>query len=296
MSITTEISRIQADRNTIRTKLVELGLATNTAKLDALAAAIEGLVNRGAVSVEVLEGQTYTIPAGYHNGSGVVKAMTDVAGEAQKYKTQAKTVTPTKAQQSIAPDSGYYALESVTVNAIPDAYQDVTDVTATAANVLTGSVFVTAAGVVTAGTMPNNGAVDETLTGTKVLYTIKKGYHNGSGKVKIVLDEKTVTPTKSTQVIMPDTGKVLGAVEVKPIPAAYQDVTGVTATPETVLSGSKFVDSTGSLKSGAVVVRDAATYPLDGLTTTNFTVPAGYHGGNTKVALTDDIEEALAAI
>lgn len=296
MSITTEISRIQADRNTIRTKLVELGLATNTAKLDALAAAIEGLVNRGAVSVEVLEGQTYTIPAGYHNGSGVVKAMTDVAGEAQKYKTQAKTVTPTKAQQSIAPDSGYYALESVTVNAIPDAYQDVTDVTATAANVLTGSVFVTAAGVVTAGTMPNNGAVNETLTGTKVIYTIPKGYHNGSGKVKIVLDEKTVTPTKSTQVIMPDTGKVLGAVEVKPIPAAYQDVTGVTATPETVLSGSKFVDSTGSLKSGAVVVRDAATYPLDGLTTTSFTVPAGYHGGNTSVALTDDIEEALAAI
>ena len=296
MSITTEISRIQADRNTIRTKLVELGLATSTDKLDALAAAVEGLVNQGAVSVEILEGNTYTIPAGYHNGSGVVKAMTDAAGDALRYKTQAKTVTPTKSQQSVTPNSGYYALESVTVNAIPDAYQDVTDVTATAETVLTGKVFVDVDGTVVVGTMPNNGAVDATLSVTDPFYTVPKGYHNGSGKVKIVFDEKSVTPTKSYQTVVPDTGKVLGAVEVAPIPKAYQDVTGVTATPETVLAGSKFVNAEGEVKSGAVVIREAATYPLDGLTTTSFTVPAGFHGGNTSVALTDDIENALAAI
>jgi len=53
MSIAQRISTIQTDRNTIRAKLVELGLATNTDKLTALAAAIEDIVNQGAVSVEI---------------------------------------------------------------------------------------------------------------------------------------------------------------------------------------------------------------------------------------------------
>ena len=39
MSISTEISRIQTARNTLRTKAVDLGIGTNTDKLDALATA-----------------------------------------------------------------------------------------------------------------------------------------------------------------------------------------------------------------------------------------------------------------
>lgn len=148
MSIATEISRLQTDRNTIRAKLVELGMATNTANLDALSAAIEGLVNRGAVSATVQEGDTYTIPAGYHNGSGTVSG---VAGGGN-YTLQSKTVTPTKKQQNITPDSGYYGLSDVTVAPIPDAYQDVSSVTAGAGDVLTGKVFVTADGKVVTGT------------------------------------------------------------------------------------------------------------------------------------------------
>ena len=92
MSTATEISRLVDARNTIRDKLVDLGLAASTAKLDALATAVDGITNRGAVSATVQEGDTYTIPAGYHNGSGTVSG---VAGGGS-YNLQSKTATPTK--------------------------------------------------------------------------------------------------------------------------------------------------------------------------------------------------------
>lgn len=287
MSVSTQIERLQTDRNTIRDKLIELGLAESTANLTALAAAIADIVNQGAVQVEILEGTSYTIPAGYHNGSGTVKAMTDTTGEAEKYKVQTKTVTPTKSQQSVTPDTGYYALGAVTVNAIPEAYQNVSSVTAAAANVLVGKVFVTADGTVTTGTMANNGAVSQTLDGTTVTYTIPAGYHNGSGKVTISLETKTVTPTKSAQTVTPTSGKVLSQVTVKAIPDEYQDVTGVTATAAKVLEGWKFVDSSGELVTGTmtdngIVLKELYTNDK------SYTIPEGYHPGTGVVKVTSE--------
>ena len=437
MSVATEIARLQADRNTIRDKLIELGMATSTANLSALAAAIEDIVDQGAVQVEILEGTSYTIPAGYHNGSGTVKALTDTAGEAAKYKVQAKTVTPTKSKQSVTPDTGYYALSAVTVNAIPEAYQNVSSVTAVAGNVLVGKVFVTADGTVTTGTManntgavkmtdgislvpngstvrlsipstgagyyddtstiaasysdmanaigltgdnlvegttvlgvsgtiPNRGAVSQVLSGTTVSYTIPLGYHNGEGKVTITLEEKSVTPTKSAQTVTPTSGKVLSKVTVNAIPAAYITTTDATAVAANILSGKTayvngakvtgtMTDNTGAVKmtdgislvpngstvrlsipstgvgyyddtatvaasysdmataigltankiiagntilgvAGSVPNRGAVSATIDGLTTTSYAIPEGYHNGSGKVSLTDDIEEALAAI
>ena len=294
MSISTELSRIQANRNTIRAKLVELGMATSVDKLDALASAIDGIVNRGAVSVEILEGTTYTIPAGYHNGSGVVKALTDTEGETEKYKTQAKTVTPTKKQQSVTPDVGYYALSSVTVGAIPDAYQDVSSVNAVAGDVLTGKIYVTSDGTVTTGTMPNNGAVNRTLDVTTISYTIPKGYHSGTGKVQIVLETKTVTPTKSVQDITPTSGKVLSKVTVAAIPDNYIDTSDADAVAANILA-DKTAYVKGAKVEGTMPNNGTTGGSIDGLTTTSYTIPSGYTSGGT-VNLTSDIEEALAAI
>ena len=214
MSISTEITRIQTARNTIRAKAVELGIGTGTDTLDKLATAIEGIENRGAVSAEVQEGATYTIPKGYHNGSGTVSG---VAGGGN-YKLQSKTATPTKAQQNITPDSGFYGLSDVTVSPIPDTYQDVSAVTAGAGDVLTGKIIVDKTGKVTTGTMPNNGTVTQTLTTAAPSYTVPKGFHSGTGVVKIVPETKTATPTKSAQTIEPTEGKVLSSVEVAAIP------------------------------------------------------------------------------
>lgn len=291
MSIATQITRLQAARNTIRTKLVALGLVQSTANLDDCADAIEGIENRGAVSASVQEGATYTIPKGYHNGSGTVSG---VAGGGN-YTLQSKTVTPTKSQQNVTPDDGNYGLSDVTVEAIPSNFQDVTPVTAGAADVLANKVIVDATGKSVAGTMPNNGAVTQTLNTTTTSYTVPKGYHNGSGKVSITPETKTVTPSKSVQNVAPSTGKVLSKVTVNAIPAAYQDVTGVTAVAAHVLDGDFFVDKTGAKVEGTMPNNGAVSGSIDGLTVTSFSVSAGYTSGGA-VSLTDDIETALSEI
>ena len=113
-------------------------LATRTAY--ARGAKITGqMVNNGAVTgtISTKAGQ-YTIPIGYHDGSGKVsinsteqdkivegniKSGVTILGVTGTYSgatinAQSKTVTPSTTQQLVQPDSGYDYLSSVTVNAI----------------------------------------------------------------------------------------------------------------------------------------------------------------------------------
>ena len=290
------ITALTGSRNTIRTKLVDFGLVTGTAKLGDCATAVDGIANNGAVDISVQEGESYTIPKGYHNGSGVVKG---VAGGGN-YTLQPKTVTPTKSQQSITPDQGYYGLSGVTVKAIPENFQDVSATTATAADVLATKVFIAANGTTTTGTMVSNGAVSKTLDATtgNQSYTIPAGYHNGNGKVTVVLEEKTATPTTTTQNITPTAGKVLSKVTVSAIPAIYGDATEADAVAANILSGKKAIvkaNNVATMVEGTMTDNGTLTGSIDGLTTTSYTIPSGYTAGGT-VSLTNDINEALAAI
>jgi hypothetical protein len=292
VTIEDKLLGIETSRNAIRAKLVELGLVESGAKLDALAAVISQIVNQGAVSVEIREGETYTIPAGFHNGSGTVSG---VAGGGE-YKLQpTKEVTPTKAQQNVTPGSGFYGLEGVTVLPIPSIYQDVSSVNATAADVLTGKVIVLSDGTVKAGTMPDNGAVNKSLDATTISYTIPKGYHNGSGKVSIALEEKSVTPTKSEQTITPTTGNVLSKVKVAAIPAAYIITDDADATAAQILDGmTAYVK--GVKVEGTMPNNGAVSGTVNGITTTEVSIPAGYTPGG-KVTFDDTkIAEMIDAI
>ena len=279
------ITALTTSRNTIRTKLVDFGLVAGTAKLGDCATAVDGITNNGAVDISVQEGESYTIPRGYHNGAGVVKG---VAGGGN-YTLQPKTVTPTKSQQSITPDQGYYGLSGVTVKAIPENFQDVSATTAAAADVLATKVFIAADGTTTTGTMSNNGAVSKTLDATtgNQSYLIPAGYHNGNGKVTVVLEEKTATPNKNAQNITPTAGKVLSKVTVNAIPKQYGDATGKTVTAAGLLEGEtaigwdsaeeKAVPITGTMpNNGAVGTTLDATKDKQ-----SYNVPAGYTTGGT---------------
>lgn len=96
--------------------------------------------NRGAVSGTIsTKAGTYTVPQGYHDGSGTVsidsteqakiiagniKSGVEILGVEGTYtgeaiSAQSKSATPSWSQQTILPDSGYDYLSQVTVAAIP---------------------------------------------------------------------------------------------------------------------------------------------------------------------------------
>ena len=283
----------QNSRNIIRAKLVELGLAESGAKLDALAAIIDNIVNRGAVSAQVKEGEVYVIQEGYHNGAGTVVG---VAGGGNYTLEPTRTVKPTKKQQPITPASGFYGLEGVIVEAIPNIYQDVSSVTAAAGDVLTGMIIVLADGTIVAGTMPDNGAVNKTLDATTVSYTIPAGKHSGTGVVKITLEEKTgIVPTKASQTITPTAGKVLSKVVIEAIPEKFVDNSGVTASDADVLDGKPY-GAPGEVRTGTMPNNGAFSGSLNGITTTSVDVPAGYTSGGTVNFDDTKIVEMLDAI
>lgn len=133
---------------------------------------------------------------------------------------------------------------------------DSQDATVQVAEILDGETAY-ARGTKLTGTMPNNGAVSLTISNVNDELTIAQGYHDGSGKVSILNTEKaniiadnirqgitilgvkgnlkpssavivqstkTVTPSKFSQTITPDSGfNALAQVVVNTIPYAEVD-------------------------------------------------------------------------
>ena len=132
---------------------------------------------------------------------------------------------------------------------------DTSDATVAVAEILTGKTAYVRGAKIT-GTMPNKGSVTGNISAKAQKFTIAQGYHDGSGYVQIATTEqekliatnirqgvtilgvegsmsgsegvvaqsKTVTPTTTTQTVMPDDGYThLSQVTVNPIPYAESD-------------------------------------------------------------------------
>ena len=169
-------------------------------------AKIEGsMPNRGAVDITLAANGSYTIPDGWHNGSGRVhQSLTEQAGSTITPGTSNKLAVPAgrwvTGNVYVVGDNDLSAgniKENVNIFGIKGTFvgTNCRDANAGAAQILTGySGYVNQAKV--SGTMPNRGAVDTSI-GANGSYTIPNGYHNGSGKVKQSLTEQagwSITP------------------------------------------------------------------------------------------------------
>lgn len=91
-----------------------------------------------------------------HNSLGEAITGTYVPSGSGVIVEPNKTVTPSKSQQVVTPSTGYDALAQVTVAAIPAPYQDVTGVTASAGDVVSGKSIVDSTGATVNGTLVIN--------------------------------------------------------------------------------------------------------------------------------------------
>ena len=104
------------------------------------------MANNGAVSGTIsTKAGAYTVPIGYHDGSGKVTiasteqakiiatnirqgvtilGVTGTMSSTEGLNAQSKTVTPTAAGFDVVPDSGFNSLASVTVAPIPYVESD----------------------------------------------------------------------------------------------------------------------------------------------------------------------------
>lgn len=225
--------------------------------------------------------QTITADSGYDGLSSV---------QISAIQTQTKSSTPSETAQTVTPDSGKF-LTSVSVGAVSSTYvgsdidrRSSTDLTASGATVtapagyyaeaasksVAGGSATTPATTITANPTINvsaSGLITASVSGSQnVTPSVSAGYvSSGTAGTVSVSGSKTqqlttkaaatITPTKSSQTAVASGVYTTGAITVAAIPAAYQDVTGVTAAAGDVVSGKDIVDSSGAVVHGSLVIQ-----------------------------------------
>ena len=276
--ITTELQRIIDARDEIRTKLISMGLAVSTDQLDDLADAINEIINRGAVSQSLDANTTsYTVPAGYHNGSGTVSIT-----------PEEKTATPSTSVQNITPTNGK-VLSKVTVSAMPNGTAGTP--VATKGNVSNHTISVTPSvtntpGYIAGGTITGTSvsvAASELVSGTKSINSNGSNidvtnYEKVNVSVVPSLQSKTdINPLTTSQTIEADSGYYgLSSVEINAMPG------GVTTAPASIS------DTGATLTVGTNTLTLSKTVSVTPSVTTAGYVSSGT-AGNSDVSLTGTV-------
>lgn len=160
-----------------------------------------GITDQIAVSSGYYTGGNITVKGDNNLVAGNIKNGVSIFGVSGTLEQgsdpvlQNKTVTPTKSQQSVAADSGYDGLNTVTVNAIPSEYVTTTDATASAGDLLSGKTAYVNGNKIT-GTISTKTSSDLTASGATV--TVPSGYYASSASKSIA------TATQATPSITVD--------------------------------------------------------------------------------------------
>ena len=170
-------------------------------------------------------------------------------------KLQTKTVTPTKSQQNVSPDSGYDGLSGVTVNAIPDNYVIPTgtvNITANGTHDVSGKASVVVAVPSSQPTLnaPTIAINDKTLTITNPasngnFVTKFKVFSNGTALTEAVIKGSTTTVDLST--LLTEAGTY--SITAKASAANFNDSAASSAVEYIVQAAQKYtitVTNTGS--------------------------------------------------
>lgn len=96
----------------------------------------KGYTDGGTIAIDDTE-KAKLIPGNIRQGVTVL-GVGGTMSPSEGVNAQEKTVTPTKSQQVVQPDSGYTHLTQVTVGAIPSQYITTTDATAEAGDIAKG--------------------------------------------------------------------------------------------------------------------------------------------------------------
>ena len=193
--------------------------------------AIGTMPNNGATNLTIdgINKTSVNIPEGYTSG-GIVSMTDDIENEVD---TQSDLITQ---------------IATILENKAAGGGVDLPELTNPATNdkILSSYETIDGNGNKLTGTMVNNGSVSKQLDVSTTSYTIPEGYHNGSGKVTVSTETKTVSPTTSQQTVTPTSGKVLSGVTINAMPTATQ------ATPSISVSSSGLITASATQSAGYV--------------------------------------------
>ena len=234
--------------------------------------------NIGSVSATLDAGDSYTIPAGYHDGTGVIDAtgmgdQTPGTATAERildtYTAWVNGSQITGTMPNIGSESE--ALNCGSTHTISKGYHDGTGViraaslasqtsaTATAADILdTKTAWVS--GVKLTGSMTNNGAITQTIN-AGATYTIPAGYHNGNGVITgASLDGQTPGSATASDMIEGTTAWVNGTQITGTIPVQNGSDT-------VLLAGERLNIPAGYYPNGFTVLAASLASQTDGTAT-----------------------------
>lgn len=284
---------IAGDTPTYQSKTVSPSTSVQTVTADS------GYDALSDVTVNAIQTETKSVTANgtYNPTSGKYFSSVTVNVPSETFSTQTKTVTPTESEQTIAPDTGYDGLSSVTVGAISSTYvgsaiptQDTITITpnmsaqtaVSAGTYVTGDVLVaeipenyidTSDATATADDMAKNktayvngekvtGNVTEIASG--VFYILPKT-SDISVSYAAVYDAHLIRAKVTSDRLLRESSYI----QVQAPPSLFGD-----ATAANVISGKTFTSSAGVKVSGTMPSKDAATIIP---TTTDQTIDAGQY-------------------